>query len=610
MKYVKSIIWSFLAAGLLFSACTEEEGYQPAEKESGAGVYFADMSASVKISMNDESFQFSVMRYDATEKMDVALKATLSENAEGLFELPAAASFAEGEKVATVDVAFDPAELEFDTSYTIQVDINDPENTTLYGYSAKTFTVTLPSPWTSLGMATYCDEWFELKVNVEIEQNDLNPKQFRLANPYIAMAEQYEGVLAADGFSSTDIEDEYLQFRLLAPGDTVGDVEITMENLVFYNIIHTGQILNQYASEVWAVHPYNFGYDEADWACNRVVSYQANGLPAVVNFASYYYMNGVGGWDYTDDEEGTVNIIFPGVVLADTDVELEYEGRLVTPDESNYAVVNVTLGADVEEVRVAIGEGKDAQAVYDAIVAGQTDCETLTKSGQAKLPVDDGTWTIVAVSYLNGEPQKYDYVTFKVTLGAAETWSLAGTGVYESWWYAGDEDEEPFAFEGQELYQSDVTPNRYKIANWCEMGVDFVFTFDEQTGDVVIEDQWTGEEDYWVDDYSNWADFWANYDYEADEYASYYEDGVFCFGVQFYTLSGDLYYPMYEYFTLDGEAEAAATRAAVRVAKPAMRNFVEVSPQIVRNHSLIKDAEIIATKKGAAAKIKAVSMAM
>lgn len=600
MKYVKSIIWSFLAAGLLFSACTEEEGYQPAEKESGAGVYFADMSASVKISMNDESFQFSVMRYDATEKMDVALKATLSENAEGLFELPAAASFAEGEKVATVDVAFDPAELEFDTSYTIQVDINDPENTTLYGYSAKTFTVTLPSPWTSLGMATYYDGYvapmYGIKPNpyaVEIQENDLNPGLFRLVNPY---GENFPYNEEGDW---DDSQDYYLVIHAEDPdgvyieeqstGCDWGDGEFILYSMAAY---------------------YIDGGNDFDKVKNAGYMGTYDKEAGIITFPEKCLLMAIGddGWYYGDSS--VFMVVMPGAVLADTDVELEYEGRLVTPDESNYAVVNVTLGADVEEVRVAIGEGKDAQAVYDAIVAGQTDCETLTKSGQAKLPVDDGTWTIVAVSYLNGEPQKYDYVTFKVTLGAAETWSLAGTGVYESWWYAGDEDEEPVAFEGQELYQSDVTPNRYKIANWCEMGVDFVFTFDEQTGDVVIEDQWTGEEDYWVDDYSNWADFWANYDYEADEYASYYEDGVFCFGVQFYTLSGDLYYPMYEYFTLDGEAEAAATRAAVRVAKPAMRNFVEVSPQIVRNHSLIKDAEIIATKKGAAAKIKAVSMAM
>ena len=54
---------------------------------------------------------------------------------------------------------------------------------------------------------------------------------------------------------------------------------------------------------------------------NCVDSYQENGLPAVVYIAPWWYMNGVGGYNYSTAQY--VELIFPGVEINATEVKAE-----------------------------------------------------------------------------------------------------------------------------------------------------------------------------------------------------------------------------------------------------------------------------------------------
>ena len=600
MKIFNRIV---LLAGLAVAAIAcERDGDDGLTATQLTGAYFNATQTAFKVENGESEYTTWLYRMDTAEARTVALTA----EAEG-FTVPAEVSFEAGEESVAVTITADEP-FAYGAEYKITLSIAD-NYTTPYGPSSYTFTLTCPPPFKSLGMATYREDFITTffgadnhVYEVEIQENETNPGEFRLVNPYgEAYPENEEG-------DWDDTQDYYLVIHAEDPdgvyietqgvGMDWGYGEFYMGSLAGYYLARGAKTLEELKAE-----GLTGTYDKEA----GLITFPAETL--LIAMADYN-----DGGLYPANTNGAFLIAMPGVVLADNSVEVEYEGRLVAPDNSNYAVANVTLGADVAEVRVAIGEGKDAGAVYDAIVADETEYETLTASGQVKLPVDDGTWTIVAVSYsADGEPQEYDYVTFKVVLGEAETWTALFVGDYEYSLVFTDEDDNPYVDEDLTLYQSDKDPNRYKIAEWG-YGVDFVFTFDEETGEVMVEDQETGAEAYglmiYVDDYSNWADFLQQYGY--GDYPGYYdeEEDTFYFGVAYYDVEG-VWDAGYETFTLTGYAEdALATRSAVRAEKSLkLGNRVEMKS--VKSHkgaSLVKDDEIIATKKSAAVKAKAVPM--
>ena len=595
MKIFNRIV---LLAGLAVAAIAcERDGDDGLTATQLTGAYFNATQTAFKVENGESEYTTWLYRMDTAEARTVALTA----EAEG-FTVPAEVSFEAGEESVAVTITADEP-FAYGEEYKITLSIAD-NYTTPYGPSSYTFTLTCPAPFKSLGMATYRDDFIAsmfgfapVVYEVEIEENELNPGEFRLVNPYGEIyPENEEG-------DWDDSQDYYIVIHAEDPDGVYIDMQATGMDWG-YGMIYVYSMAAYYMDggnsfEDVKAAGYMGTYDKEA----GIITFPVQGLATIDDDGMYY-----------GNSNGAFLIAMPGVVLADNSVEVEYEGRLVAPDNSNYAVANVTLGADVAEVRVAIGEGKDAGAVYDAIVADETEYETLTASGQVKLPVDDGTWTIVAVSYsADGEPQEYDYVTFKVVLGEAETWTALFVGDYEYSLMFTEEDGSPYVDEDLTLYQSDKDPNRYKIAEWG-YGVDFVFTFDEETGEVMVEDQETGAEAYglmiYVDDYSNWADFFQQYGY--GDYPGYYdeEEDTFYFGVAYYDVEG-AWDAGYETFTLTGYAEdALATRSAVRAEKSLkLGNRVEMKS--VKSHkgaSLVKDDEIIATKKSAAAKAKAVPM--
>lgn len=427
MNKIKNILSAMLllALPLAFTACGDDVEYSPADKPVNAQVYFPTTNgATVDLSKDKTSFDVTLMRAKTDEAITVPITATGDGS---FFTIPTSVSFAQGVDKAVLSISYNPESLEYDAYSEIKLTIGDESATTPYGMAQYVFKAGIPAPWTSLGKATFSDAFlFANKYSVELQRNDLNPSLYRLVDPYS------EG-LTKEGFTSNGDQSPYVEFTLLKPGDKIGDVTITMEDLVYFPYYCTGffNTSNDYNTNVDAHHPSDFTNlnSEAAWTFNRVLQYQADGTPAGVQLAPYYYMNGHGGWNNTQ-ADGIITIIFPGASLKDYTINVEYKGRFTNVGGDNYAVADIQLGADVENAKVVMVEGNDIQAAINGILDGSLEGIEISQSGSVNIPsTANGLCSIVAVGYGEGESQEVAYTSFEFSAGT-DRWMSLGTALY------------------------------------------------------------------------------------------------------------------------------------------------------------------------------------
>ena len=427
MNKIKNILSAMLllALPLAFTACGDDVEYSPADKPVNAQVYFPTTNgATVDLSKDKTSFDVTLMRAKTDEAITVPITAT---GGGSFFTIPTSVSFAQGVDKAVLSISYNPESLEYDAYSEIKLTIGDESATTPYGMAQYVFKAGIPAPWTSLGKATFSDAFlFANKYSVELQRNDLNPSLYRLVDPYS------EG-LTKEGFTSNGDQSPYVEFTLLKPGDKIGDVTITMEDLVYFPYYCTGffNTSNDYNTNVDAHHPSDFSSlnSEAAWTFNRVLQYQADGTPAGVQLAPYYYMNGHGGWNNTQ-ADGIITIIFPGASLKDYTINVEYKGRFTNVGGDNYAVADIQLGADVENAKVVMVEGNDIQAAINGILDGSLEGIEVSQSGSVNIPsTANGLCSIVAVGYGEGESQEVAYTSFEFSAGT-DRWMSLGTALY------------------------------------------------------------------------------------------------------------------------------------------------------------------------------------
>ena len=180
-------------AGLTLVSCGNDYEYEAAVPESeinpeNTQVYFPfDNAAAYTLDFNATSVDVVICRVDSTEEQTVRLHA----EGDSLNNVPETVTFAAGATKANVTLTYDAEALGYDNTQKVTIMIADSAQTTAYGMSKYVFNVTLPSPWTSLGMATVVDDimtagWgvpYE-PFKVEIQENDLTPGLYRLVNPY------------------------------------------------------------------------------------------------------------------------------------------------------------------------------------------------------------------------------------------------------------------------------------------------------------------------------------------------------------------------------------------------------------------------------------------
>ena len=464
MKKINLILGALVCL-FAFSACTEEVEYTPATPDSG--VYFpSTLPGQVNLTTDGTSFDVQITRTDTVGALEVALQAVTSDTT-GIFTFPQTVTFADGAAVANINIAYDAEKLGYNF-YDITLSV-DPAVASSYGGNAYAFTAGIPEPWKSLGYATFSDTYFFVdSYKVEIQQNELNPAQFRLVKPY------HEGFeVDDDGYWGGPWEktDEYMNLTLLKPGDALGDAQITKEGLVYFAPFCTGWNNPSYNDIVNVYHPVTFTkyQDEQYFTYSKVVSYQENGLPAIIQLAPFYYMDNTGGWDKSQ-QDGMITIVFPGVVIKDYSVGIEYAGRFTDPNEKSFADVNVYMGADVASVQVGMAATEDPQAVLSGILGGSIETVELTEAGSARFALDaPGKYTAVAISFdAEGNAQEASYTQFEYVVNAAdpnEGWKVLGMAKYTDDFMASlFNGVEPVAYN-VELQENEEQAGLYRLVN-------------------------------------------------------------------------------------------------------------------------------------------------
>lgn len=387
---------------LAWTSCDDDIEYTPAGAVQGAQVYFPSTVAStINLSSTENSYQIPVMRVETSSAMSVAVTAT---GGEGLYTVPSSVDFAQGEANAYLTISYDAEAIGFDSFTDMTITLGS--DTTPYGISTYEFSIGIPAPWTSLGMCTYVDDFLttmwstdNTPFTVEIQENDLQPGYFRVVNPYGAafpFNEEGDWDNSQNWYIEIHAEDPTAVYiPVQETGMDWGEGMMYVGSLAgFY--ISQGQTLE----EVKAAG-YTGTYEDG------VISFPANSL--LFGMANYN-----DGGLYQANMNGAFRVIMPGVVIADYSVAVAYTGSYTDPNGYNYVLGNVTLGADVEEARVAlVAADADVETVAAGMIDESIEYTSVEASGEVRLKAaGNGTYTMVVVSMAEGEGQEVAYTTF------------------------------------------------------------------------------------------------------------------------------------------------------------------------------------------------------
>lgn len=428
MKLNKLFLGLLGMAAFTFAACSDndDDSYESAPMPTGSQVFFPkSLTSQINLSETATSFNIPIQRYAADAAETVNLKTTATSDR---FNVPTTVTFNAGSKDTVITVTYDPSQFEYAKLDTLTIAI-DESVTTPYGLSSYTFTACVPEPFVSIGMGTYYDGFLMDggPYEVEILQNKNNPSQYRIMHPY-------DTAISKEEWPNQGDQSESITLTLLKPGDVVGDVTISKNNLVLFTSTNSGYFntSNDYNQNIWLHHPSRFSdlQSEDYFSGSYVSEYKEDGTPGVILLGAYYYMDGIGGWS-SYITSPLVEIVFPDYDPKDYTLEVEYLGKFETPAEEYFANFSITMGADIDEVKYVLIEGKDVDSAVSGIVDGSIEGETISEDGEVKMSVAaSGQYTLVAVGFAEGEAQAQASKTIKFQIGAAEQWKALGTGLY------------------------------------------------------------------------------------------------------------------------------------------------------------------------------------
>ncbi len=440
MKTIHKILgtWALACFALAFGACTEEAKYTPADVPGGEQVYFANnLGQRIELKKDATSFDVEVRRINTESTATVNITAS---GANSNFTIPGSVTFAAGQEVAPLSISYKADEMEYEDFCTITLTLNDESVKTPYGEASYTFQAGIPAPWTSLGKATFVEDFMSalysgvenIAYEVEIQENDLTSGYYRLVNPFGAAYPfnapgQYD--TSKDYYLEIHAENpEAVYISIQGVGMDWGYGEVLVGSLAGYYLANGGLTPEEIAEKGY------FGTFEE----------------GVISFPASTMLAGEAGYNsgalYIANANGAFRVAMPGVELTDYTVEINYAGKY-TDVKNNDAGVMAQIskvGEDVEYIRLALIEGEDVVTAVNGILDETLETmEIPAEVTTVQIPFPaapvEGSYTLIAVSYGNKEAQSVSYSTFKYTLpAAAETWTdaYAGTFTYSLWWSA------------------------------------------------------------------------------------------------------------------------------------------------------------------------------
>lgn len=289
MKLNKVFFGLTIVAAALFSSCNKDNEGAIYSNQGNAGLSFtASTLATVEVPASNPVFDVEIVRGNTVGAATGNLTATLKAgNAEVSGVTVSGYSFADGQNSTTVSVNISPLEVGVAGSLTLTIADADAS---VGAVKSTTMKVSKAYEWESLGNGQFYDNFFGMTSQPEIRK--------------------------AKGFDRYRVMEPCEDFRAeaIAGGDTWAAassapyIELWVEDgLVFWEDWFTGQNYDgDKAQPIMACHPSGWSsMATADfWQYSKFLDEKT------IQLAPYYYIDGVGGWNYTQ-KDGVVYIVLP-----------------------------------------------------------------------------------------------------------------------------------------------------------------------------------------------------------------------------------------------------------------------------------------------------------
>lgn len=459
-KIFKSALVAVVATvGLTMTSCVNEYNYDAASA-SGEQVYFgSDMANTIETPKSANSFSVMVRRINTAGSLTVPVTITQSD---GSIYVPSAqqVTFADGATEAPLTFNYNPEDVVYGTYYDITVKLNDESQASAYGLSSYSFKAGATA-WVNMqGKATYIEDFVGIFFGVEnityqtsIQRNTVEEGMYRLVNPYgkaYPYNEDGDYDTSKDYYLTVNATDpNYVYVETSPTGMNWGYGAFTMTSVPGY-LLDNGMTLDQ----IKAKYSSYFGKMK-----DGIITMPAGSL--MTSLADY------NGGKFSQGGKGMFTIALPGYVIADLSASLEYAGIFTDASNKVYAVGNLTLGADAENVKaVVMPADADADAVADAIAAGDLEAiDVVAGSIQVPIPEDMTGKLQIIVVVLNGDNEVKTVATAKFEYyGGANPWKSLGTGVYTDDFIVPFYGYDPYTYN-VEIEENTETAGLYRIKN-------------------------------------------------------------------------------------------------------------------------------------------------
>ena len=304
MKLNRIVCGLALGMATLFAACdTDNEAaiYNGVSSETGQGISFATSKLrAVSVPSTAPEFQVSIFRSntqgDYTGK--VSATGTIDGKEADCFTV-SDFTFKSGEAKSSITV--NVAELEIGKILALTLAFTDSLNMGYTNNEKLTVNVNVEYNWVSLGTGTFVDAWATgsdanpdgVEAKVEILKAE-GFDRYRIVAPYKEYLKSPQG--------AADWGDNWIDVN-----KSIDPLELWVEDgLVFYEDFPVGlNYQGDSGQPIYGCHPWGWSsmQDPSFWAHNKMEG-------KVIQLAPYYYINGVGGWNYTQ-YDGVVIITLP-----------------------------------------------------------------------------------------------------------------------------------------------------------------------------------------------------------------------------------------------------------------------------------------------------------
>ena len=358
MKNIKFLYLALIA--LVAGASTAcQEDWTPGEPDSAQSVYLSIDEENAVFPVGENVAKYPVYRQVAGPEMAVEVRARMRDEVfEGtdVFTFADAVVFEEGETVAYLEITLrEDLSLSVGEQYDAEILIKDPAYHGNYGLSRRVIKVGIPETWLDYGKdkdgkdknppyAVYYDDAIAplysaapAPIQVSMEESESRPGFFRLVNPYTA-----ENVVNLIGGIPSEITflgvDHYIQIDARDP------------EKVYIPASELGFIWGPTGKPAWigtngASDPKNCGKLEDD-----IITFPANTIIFIVDIDA--------GAGYYANTSGMLKVVMPGKILTDYSIGISHLGsQSNASNDTTQAVINFTLGKDVNKYRFAIVEG-------------------------------------------------------------------------------------------------------------------------------------------------------------------------------------------------------------------------------------------------------------